>query len=186
MKIFIDFDNTIVDSTKAICGMYNSSFSNANGFIPADPTKCKDWNFKDVCPLASEQWLNNCFNKRDFFANLQLMDSAYEVIRRMSKKYEIYIVSIGDFRNLSYKSLFIEANLPFVNNVILIKNENCNMNKEIVDMSDGILIDDNIENLKSSNAMQKFIFGKECNYNMTTKYVRLIDWKAVEALIDTF
>lgn len=186
MKIFLDFDNTIVDSTKAICDMYNECYKDHKNFIPADPEKCFDWNFKDVCPLAPSWWVNNCFNTKQFFANLHLMKDAYGAIRRLSRKHEIYIVTIGDFRNIAYKSMFLEGNLPFVQNIICIRNENCNMNKEIVDMSDGILIDDNLENLKSSNAAYKFVFGKECNYNKTTKYARLLDWKAVEALINTF
>lgn len=186
MKIFIDFDNTIADSTKAICDMYNESYKDHKDFVPASPDKCFEWDFKDVCPLAPSWWIENCFNNKIFFSKLELLKDARSSIYRLSKKHDIYIVTIGDFRNISYKSMFIEGMLPFIKNVIFIKNENCNMNKEIIDMSDGILIDDNLENLKSSNAAYKFVFGKECNYNKTTKYTRLADWRAVETLIDTF
>lgn len=186
MKIFLDFDNTIADSTKAVCDLYNKYYRDEKGFIPADPTKCKDWYFRDVCPLAYKRWVDNCFNTREFFELLTLIDGSWNVIKRLSKKHDIYIVSIGDFRNLAYKLMFIEGNLPFVKNVVLIKNENCNMNKEIIDMSDGILIDDNLMNLDSSNAIEKFVFGKECDYNRTNKYTRLVDWEAVEKLINTF
>ena len=179
IKLFVDFDNTIVDSTKAICDMYNNHFKDKEGFVLANPTKCMEWDFSDVCTLANKETLEEYFNTKEFFKNLNIFYFARRTIKTLSDYCDIYIVSIGDFKNLSYKSEFIERELPFIKNLILIRNENCNMDKSIVDMSDGILIDDNPHNLISSNAKNKILFGRDYNYNKGFDFERLYTWSQV-------
>ena len=53
------------------------------------------------------------------------------------------------------------------------------MDKSIVDMSDGILIDDNPHNLISSNAKNKILFGRDYNYNKGFDFERLYTWSQV-------
>ena len=104
IKLFVDFDNTIVDSTKAICDMYNNHFKDKEGFILANPTKCMEWDFLDVCTLANKETLEEYFNAKEFFENLNIFYFARRTIKTLSDYCDIYIVSIGDFKNLSYKS----------------------------------------------------------------------------------
>lgn len=180
IKLFVDFDNTIVDSTKAICDMYNNHFKDKEGFVLANPTKCMEWDFSDVCTLATKEWLNGCFGRSEFFLKLKFLEGARKSLKELSLLFDIYIVSIGDLMNISMKSVFIESNLPFIKNVVLIKNENCNMDKSIVDMSDGILIDDNPQNLISSNAKDKILFGRDYNYNRGFDFERIYTWNSLK------
>lgn len=103
---------------------------------------------------------------KEFFDNLELFPLAYEVTKELSKKYELYLVSIGTMSNLQYKSEYIRHKLPFIDNVVLIYNKECNTNKAIVNCpEDSIFMDDVLSNLLSVNSRYKYIYGDEKPWN---------------------
>jgi 5'(3')-deoxyribonucleotidase len=185
-KLFLDFDDTIVNSSKAICDIYNMLYKDYNGFKPADWTKNVTWDFKDECPLMSQQDKTNLFRSKIFWDNVKLFPDAYNALLALSAKYRIIIVSLGTLKNLSYKALFLKEKLPFIDDVILLKNSGTKMDKSFINMSGGIFIDDVLSNIESSNADKKYVFGKISDYNRTDKYGRLLDWKEVwmELMLD--
>ena len=108
-------------------------------------------------------------------------DNTYEIARELSEKYHIIIVSIGTPKNLSRKALYLQETLPFIKDYALLYNENCKMNKEIIKMNypDSIFIDDHSSNLISSNAVNKYVFGKDYPWSQTNDYERLWNWTDV-------
>jgi 5'(3')-deoxyribonucleotidase len=171
-NLFIDFDGTIANSIKAYCEYYRIMYRQ----IP-DHTKVKRYNLSDQCPLVPLKEVNNIFGSQLFFDCLELMPNAFDVVKKLKDKFNIILCSIGTFKNISYKSLWIEKHLPFIEDAILIRNKNCNMDKSIIDMNSGIIVDDVGENLATSNADIKILFDNDFEWNIGTKYdLKTYDW----------
>jgi 5'(3')-deoxyribonucleotidase len=177
-------DNTISNSSKAVCDTYNYLYKDHSDFKPAIWQNSQEYDFKDVCPLIYDNNPRFIFEDEYFFNHLEFMDDdTYDVLRELNEKYEIIVASIGSPNNLSYKALWLKNNLPFITNYVLINNGNCEMNKSIINMkykgNSSIFIDDVLSNLISSNADFKFIYGRVHPWNSESKYPRLKDWNEV-------
>lgn len=179
--LFIDFDNTIVNSTKAFCDIYNLRYYNHPNFIKADWQKSYLYNFSDVCPLLkNKEEVENIFCSETFFNILEFINNnTFNVIEELSYKYKIIIPSIGWPKNISLKSLWIENKLPMIKEFILINNGDCSMDKRIIDMSGGIIIDDVASNL-NCNAERKICFGYKHDKNEEWTGEWCKDWSKVK------
>lgn len=178
-KIFLDFDQTIVASIKRFCEAYNETFYFHSKFKKAEWWETSVYDFSDTCPLIESA--RQIFDFPIFFNGLELINAnTYEVLERLCEQYEVHIVSIGTFKNLALKSAWINENLPCVDYAELLNTHSNVMNKSIINMSGGILIDDVSSNLTSSNAEYKFTFGDEYEWNKDSKYERLFNWTDIE------
>lgn len=63
-RIFLDFDNTICNSSQAFCRSYNYLYKDKPNFKLADWTKVEVYNFKDQCPLVEN--VNIIFESDEF------------------------------------------------------------------------------------------------------------------------
>jgi 5'(3')-deoxyribonucleotidase len=182
-KLFLDMDNTLTNSTKAFCESYNYIYKYHKDFKPAQWRLVKKWNFEDQCKnLNSHSDVLEIFENPIFFKFLKLINhNTYEVVRELNEKYQIIVISIGTPKNLSLKSLYLNDTLPFIKDYILLNNENCEMNKSIIQMNypNSIFIEDVTTNLDSSNAQNKYIFGEEYPWSQTNGYKRLWNWTEV-------
>ena len=177
-KLFIDFDNTIINTNKAFCEVYNLLYHFHPEFKKADYTKIINYNFSCQCPLVNNPL--ELFEEELFFDVCEFInDNTYEVLKELNQKYKIIIVSIGTPENISHKAIWLKENLPFVEDYILIKNSNCTMDKSIVNMEGGIIIDDMPSNLQTSNAETKILFGKIYPWNTGWKGEHCRDWSEV-------
>jgi 5'(3')-deoxyribonucleotidase len=180
IKLFLDFDSTIVDSLDTYCKVYNELYKNREEFIKAKPSKVERYDLRDECPLVEN--INDIFASEMFFNKLEFINrNTKNVIKQLSEIYNIYICSIGVPKNLSLKVMWLNKHLPFVDNYILLSNgkNKCAMNKSIVDMSNAVFIDDVASNLISSNAKWKFVFGTKYEWNEKATEERLFDWSDV-------
>lgn len=177
-KLILDFDGTIVDSVKAFCSEYNIRYTERPGFKPANPNNVVKWNLLDECPVCPD--IHEIFDSNEFFNRLEFMDGALEVIKELNEKYEIIICSIGTLKNISEKASWIEKNLPFIKNTILINNEGVKMDKSIINMEGAYFIDDVSSNLYSSNALVKICFGKLAEWNENWTSIRKYNWNEVK------
>ncbi|MCK9331017.1 MAG: hypothetical protein M0Q94_14170 [Candidatus Cloacimonetes bacterium] len=180
-KFFVDFDCTITDSIKAFSDTYNYRYRYHPEFKPADPNKIQRYNFEDICPLVKNAL--NIFEDELFFKYLKFInDNTYEVLRKLNEKYQLIICSIGTPENAAYKALYLKDKLPFIKDYILITNQNCKMDKGIVNMKDAIFMDDIPSNLISSSAKNKILFGKIYPWNKEglNKYEHCLNWSEVE------
>lgn len=181
-KLFLDFDDCIVHSSKAICECYNQLFSNHPDFKPANWWENTVWNYEKICPLMERP--SDLFSDEIFFKNLDLMnDNTKDIIEKLCKKYEVIIASIGTPENIALKSLWLKTNLPCIKEYIFLCNDHCKMDKSTIDMSNSIFIDDVVSNLDSSNAEFKIVFGDEFDWNKTNKYPRCMNWSDISNLL---
>jgi len=182
-RLYLDFDNVLVNSTRSFCESYNILYKYHKDFTPANWELVDTWNFENQCKLLkSESNVLEIFETPIFFKLLKLIsDNTYEIVRELNEKYQIIIASIGTPMNLSLKSLYLQETLPFIKDYILMYNDGVKMNKEIIQMDypDSIFIDDVTTNLDSSNAVDKYIFGKEYPWSKTNDYKRLWNWTDV-------
>lgn len=106
------------------------------------------------------------------------MDNAKEVLFRLKDKYEIVIVSMGVQPNLFGKEIWIKDNLPFAKFIGIDMKKY--KDKSCIDMSDGILIDDEQRYLNNGNADMKICFGGEYEWNEYWKDKRCFNWTELE------
>jgi 5'(3')-deoxyribonucleotidase len=186
MNLFVDFDGVITNSVAAYCDAYNTINYEKDNFVPADYALVNRYDLSDQCPLVNTQdKVREIFASYEFWTWLTFMDGAKETLKMLSDKFNVIICSIGTNINLSRKAKWIDRYLPFINSCVLINNANNFMDKSIVNMSDGILIDDVASNLTSSNAKHKICFGKiyPWNENLPEGYLRAKNWIEVEKII---
>jgi 5'(3')-deoxyribonucleotidase len=185
-KLIIDYDNTIINSTKAFCETYNKLFENCSDFKPADWTKSNVYNYADICPIleGNQEKVYKLFENSLFFKNAKFInDNTFDVIEKLNEKFDIHICSIGTGKNMYLKYNWLKKNLPFIKHHLFIMNEGCKMDKSIVNMEGAILIDDHTGNLETSNADMKISFGKRYSWNEDWKGIICQTWKEVETLI---
>ena len=106
------------------------------------------------------------------------MDNAKDVLSRLKENYEIIIVSIGIQPNLFGKEIWIKDNLPYAKFIGI--NMEKYKDKLSVDMSDGILIDDEQRYLDNSNANIKICFGDVYEWNENWMGKRCFNWTDLE------
>lgn len=178
-KIYCDFDNTIINATKIITDIYNSEFQFHPKFKPAKWYLVDKYDFSDQCPLLKKEMLMNYFDSEKFFDNIEYMENAYEILLKLSDKFDIFIISLGNERNLELKDNWIKENIPFIKGFIP-----CNFNKtddkSHIDMSDGgILIDDCSKNLFTSSASLNILYGDSYSWNNDWDGIHKWNWYEV-------
>jgi FMN phosphatase YigB (HAD superfamily) len=174
-KIFLDFDEVIVSAQKAFCEAYNELYNTYSQFTFADWTKNNEWDFTDVCPLLQgKKDVEKIFCTTTYFKYLNFIDENMpRVLTYLMDEYDLIICTIGWLENISKKSLWIRDNLPMIHKSIFMANTACHMNKSDINMANSIFVDDNMENLLSSNASMKICFGRKFNWNK--------DWNGLHA-----
>jgi 5'(3')-deoxyribonucleotidase len=173
-KMFIDYDDTIVNTKKAFCEVYNDLYRLEPYFVPADWTKNREWNFTDTCPLVKDRGeVEHIFCNPLFFHYLGFYDLfTKSVLKQLAENYDLYICTIGWLENIAMKAIWMKEHLPFVNKHIFINNSISHMDKSDINMANCIFIDDNMQNLLSSSASVKICFGKVFEWNKEWKGLR--------------
>lgn len=196
-KLFLDFDNTIVNTTKAIVSLYNNDFKYYKDFKPVNWQEVNTYDFEE-CTLASKEYIDTYFNQprffrqlefvvqsKDYFENMLLSTQQYlELLREL---FDVTIVSLGYSPNLKGKIKWLEnKNLDKQYGINFI---GVNMkeyhDKSHIDMSGGILVDDNAHMLETSNASTKICFGETHSWNDTWTGLRAKDWKELTHMLCT-
>lgn len=175
--IYSDFDNVIGNSIKRITELYNEDYKYYPNYHYIYWTDINTYDFKE-CSCAKTKDLTQYFKQPRFFKGVEFMDNAKEVLSKLNDKYEIIIVSMGFQPNLFGKEIWIKDNLPFAKFIGVDMEEY--KDKSYVDMTDGILIDDEKRYLDSSNAKQKICFGEEYEWNKQWTGKRCYNWYEVE------
>lgn len=170
MKLFIDFDNTIANSSEVIVDMLNEHYDKNENF-----EKLRKYDFSDLFPECSYWDIEKFFNSDEMFERLKIFPNMIETVDAFKDFFdEISIVTIGTKDNLENKKRFLKENnleLTFYG----IEN-NGRSDKSSVDMHNGVFIDDHIGCLHSSNAKIKILM----------KNVENGEWNKVEPNDDIY
>ena len=194
-KLFLDFDNTIVNTTKAIVSLYNEDFKYYKDFKPVDWHTINTYDFEE-CALASKEYINMYFNQPRFFRHLDFMPSPTIGIGFIFTSVQSYLNALNEFFDVTIVSLGYSPNLKgkikWLKHVYLDNQYGFNFigvnmkeyhDKSHIDMSGGILVDDNARMLETSNASTKICFGDIHSWNDTWTGLRAKDWKELTYIL---
>ena len=181
-KLFLDFDNTIVDTIAAVVSLYNEDYASHEDFVQVDPKDVTSWEFTE-CNLATYEEIDRYFSDERFFQRVKLYPSAGQVLRSLSHRYDITIVSHGYANNLKLKEEWVKDNLfkeildSSCNAEFIGVNWETHNDKSHVDMSNSIFVDDSIRNLETSSAKYKILYGEHMDWNNTNiEFIRCKNW----------
>ena len=185
----------IVNSIDAIVSLYNDDFQAYPNYCHIKSSDIHTWNFEE-CKCANTDIFNMYFNTPRFFDNLKFMNQADTFIWLLSYQFDFVIVSHGNYPNLQLKKKWIDRKLKlFINDTKMLNQGVVDFigvdfhdydDKSHVDMSDGIFVEDTYDNLVTSNAKYKIIFGEQYPWNANNEvcmatglgesYTRCLNW----------
>lgn len=145
IKVFCDFDNTIVRSNKQIIKMINRRY----GTNKTDDD-LTDYFFKSICDRVTPEEIEEMFESEEFFNGVEFHSNSLEILKMVD---DLVICSAGTQKNLSKKRDFVKEHFgcEFIG-------VNRGVEKLNLDMSNSIYIDDLSEVLTESNASKKILF----------------------------
>jgi len=186
-KLFCDIDNTLTSTTEAFVKTYSELYKDHPDYIIPNWENVNQWDFGDELPLLNgADDVEKIFGMIELFNNLEFINhNTYKVLEKLSYKYEIILVSIGSYNNISFKSQYVKKNLPFITETIFLVNQGCKMNKELVNMlgEGNVFLEDVESNLKSVQVERKICFGVTKSWNENWMGERALDWTEVARLL---
>lgn len=184
-KIFIDFDNVIVNSTYIVTKILNKKY-NKN----VEWEDVRSYDFSDKFPETNKNEILEIFNSDEFFtlAKQSIYFNSKKVIEKFSKDFDVFILTIGTPMNIKLKIDFLKENFPFISKYIMILMDNVKMDKSIINMrKEDTIIDDVYSNIESSSAGNRILFsygGIQTEWNEYGKYMELTNtWSEIERRI---
>lgn len=183
-KIMVDMDDVICDG---------GFLSLVNQFLGSNYQKddVKSYYIQDLIPKEKYLEWTNFFNSKNVYQYCEMLPNTYEVLEKLSKQYEVYVVTSYIFRdneeysanNLKNKFEYLYKHLPFIspNNYIF------TTNKEIINCD--IKIDDKLSNLDGI-AETKMLFTAYHNKTITKEelnkkgVIRVNSWKEIEKILE--
>lgn len=156
MKLYLDFDNTIVNTGETVVNILNRRYGTNKRW-----EHIRRYDFKDLFPNVSKSEISELFNSSILYNNVSFLNGAREVIKSVRNSFDIEIITIGNEQNKFQKCRWLALNFPAKYNLRVLDNKDNNFDKSIIDMSDGIFIDDSSECLRSSNAKVKTLLSNE-------------------------
>lgn len=180
--LYIDFDNVVFDTVDAIKYMYDEDYRLYDGYVEVPVEKVKKYEFTELTLLTKEK-LNEYFCSGRFFDLVSCIEGAELSIAMLNQllNLPVVFVSIGTPENIRGKEQWVKT----FNEAFGIDTEFIGVygfDKSEIDMSGGILIDDELKNLNSSNADLKICFG---NYDWNKEWtgIRAENWSKVRQII---
>lgn len=132
--IYLDFDNTIVESNKKVIEILNKRYGENKS-----EEDLVDYGFNSIHKISEQEKLS-IFESDDFFTDLQFKPHIIDIITKNYDKFNWVITTKGTKANLDKKFAWLDEHWPFDMQRIGITNDN--LSKSKVDMSNGIQIDD--------------------------------------------
>jgi len=180
-RLFCDFDNTLVQTTSAFCSVYSQIYKNHPDYKTPNYKAVNKWDFGDELPLLKGvKEVEEIFGMKELFNNLELINhNTYDILKELSNKYEIILISIGSFSNIKHKTIWVDNNLPFITEAMFLVNKNCKMDKSLLNaIGEGnIFIDDVESNLNSVTTVErKICFGDIKSWNENWQGERTFNW----------
>lgn len=165
MNIYIDFDDTITSSVENVVRIINKRY---NRNVNVEDIGL--WDFSDVYPDIPLKDIVDVFGEEEFFKTLKIKPDVIPTLRRYGKYNNLIIVSKVDMLIIKDKYDWIKEHLVDIGINVVFRGIPLRKSKGIIDMSGGIMIDDNADFLKETNAKYKILY--KCN----RKFDEQQDW----------
>lgn len=173
-RIAIDMDDVLADATQRIIELYNKNLGTNFNKTDFDTF---DWH-ELIVPEEYLSKVRNILFEPGFFASLAVIPDSVEVVKKLQKKYEVFIVSAAmEFPNsLLEKSQWLDKHFPFIH----WKNRVMCGDKSII--AADIIIDDHTKNLENFKGELPLLYDAPHNRKITD-YQRVTNWKEIETLL---
>lgn len=180
MNIYIDFDDTIASSIENVVRIVNKRY-NRN----VKPQDIGMWDFSDVYPDIPLKDIVSVFGEKEFFKTLKLKNDVIPTLRRYGKYNHLIIVSKVDGIAIKEKYDWIKEHLIDIGIDIEFRGIPLGKSKGIIDMADGIMIDDNAQFLKETNAKYKILYKCDRAFDGTQDWdgYAVSNWKELNKLL---
>ena len=128
--------------------------------------RSNNWDYSADLPKVHENNKNpqsiiiSFYKSDEFFNRLKISDEDKYFLRKLTQSFKVCICSNGTQENISKKLKWFSDNIPFIENIIGLQLDPFKFGKEMVDMSNGILVDDRKKNLATSNASVKIHYHR--------------------------
>lgn len=159
MKIIMDFDSVLVDSIQSFIDCYRLKYHRHKDYIEPDLSKMYKWDFSDICGLLKSWESEAIFESDEFWEMLTINKGAQKFMQKHRDK--TIICSNGTMKNMQKKLKFLDKHFNGIAVLPQVKSmeNSLKLGKSIVNMENAIFIDDNVFNLKSSNAKYEICFA---------------------------
>lgn len=179
--IYLDFDNTIVESNKRIIDILNNKYK-----ISKSEKDLNDYNYNSIYPITVEEKLS-MFESDEFYSGLEFKPGVLDVLKKYADTYKIVIVSKGTPLNLEKKEKWIKQNIPFGFPFIGLSGQSF---RKKVDMRGAIQIDDTFKCLET-NASLKILYKNFNNFpwqqpECDEEYFVANTWEEIDSILDFY
>lgn len=180
MKIFIDFDDTIAMSVENVLRIVNKRY-NKNVSVE-DIGK---WDFSDVYPDIPLKDIVKVFGEEEFFKTLKLKQNVLPVLRKYTKYNDVIIVSKTDMTAMQRKNAWINEHIKSFGISLRFIGIMLKSSKGVLDMSGGIMIDDNATFLNETNAKYKILYKNNRKFDELQEWdgYTVSSWKELNTLL---
>ena len=157
IKLFIDADDTILESSKAFIDIVNQQ-DNINP--PKIYEELRDWKYRSLFPYMTNERIFEIYDSEEFFNIVKLNADFESFYLKHENDFEWNIVTKGHKSNIEHKHKYFKKHLPKAKVIGCRFNsmEEQNFDKSHIDMDYGIQIDDRTDCLIGSNANIKILF----------------------------
>ena len=184
IKLFIDADDTILESSKAFINIINRQ-DNINP--PKTYDKLHDWKYKSLFPYMTNERIIEVYDSEEFFNTVKINTDFEKFYLEHENDFEFYIVTKGYKSNIEHKQKYFKKYLPKAKIVgcHFDSKEVENFDKSHINMNYGIQIDDRTDCLMGTSANIKILFKnhQEFDWNQTYDINEPIyimnDWKEI-------
>lgn len=180
MNIYIDFDDTITNSIQALLAISNRRYGTSYKIEDVG-----DWNFKDIYPNIPLKEIVSIYDTDEFYNLLSIKRDALFVLRRFAKRNKIFIVTKVNKKSMVQKFQWIKEHIQNFGIDVELIGIPLNKSKGIIDMSEGIMIDDNVKFLNETNAKYKILFKNNRKFDELQEWsgMSVTSWQELEKIL---
>ncbi len=171
LRIAVDMDEVIADALGEHIRRYNETFS-----AQLERAHFHGLRFKEAIPAQHREKADSLVHTRDFFADLDVMPGAQDVLRKLCEKHEVFITTAAMEVPLSFDAKYewLLKHFPFISPMNFVF---CG-DKSVIRAD--YLIDDNARHFKHFGGTG-ILFDAPHNRNVTG-YRRVHNWHEIEVL----
>jgi len=182
IKVFLDFDSTIVNSVKRFVEIANKKFN-----VNKSPDELGSYNFRNLYPEITQEEVYEIFSSEEFFdEKLEFMPHIVEVLEKYKNDIDFYISTAAHGKNLELKTKWIEKNMQYIKEVY----SSSSNDKSNIDMRHAIQIDDIYECLEHTNAYIKILYKDYNNFKWqrhdNDDVYNVDDWNEIGYMFDYY
>lgn len=185
VKIFLDCDDTIINSSECIIDLLNKK-NGTNKTI----RDLKDFNYRSIDRTLTDEDVIRLFESDEFWSSVDYNSEFLDVKDFIDSNFDVEIVSCGTELNLKKKKGKL-ASLGYSFTGVPIR-DNLNLCKKCINMQNGIQIDDNMSSMENTNAAIKILFQNNNDFtwnkpksNIDNLYIAQT-WKEIYQILEFF